>query len=187
MSRSLEDWLRHLESLNPSRIELGLSRVKQVFANLDLTINSQIVLVAGTNGKGSTVAALQSLLMSQGGTVGTYCSPHLQSFTERICLQGKPVANDDLAQAFDRVEAARSGIDLTYFEYTTLAAIDLLSRKQPDFLVFEVGLGGRLDAVNILDADVSVVTGIGLDHTDWLGDNLESIGFEKAGIYRSGK
>lgn len=184
---TLGQWQQHLESLDPSRIELGLARVQQVFQRLDLKISSNVILVAGTNGKGSTVAALQALLLSTGASVGSYVSPHLQKFNERVCYQAEPVTDAELVQAFQRVEMVRGDTHLTYFEFTTLAAIALLHSKQPDYLIFEVGLGGRLDAVNILDADISVVTGIALDHTDWLGDNLEAIGYEKAGIYRANR
>lgn len=195
MPTNLAQWQTYLESLDPTRIELGLERVQTVFKALKLSISSKIIVVAGTNGKGSTVSALQALFLSENATVGSYVSPHLQRFNERICFQGSPVNDGELIDAFQCIENVRTnaGVDtdnkvaLTYFEFTTLAAIKLLSDKQPDYLIFEVGLGGRLDAVNILDADIAIVTGVALDHTDWLGDDLESIGFEKAGIYRSDK
>ena len=184
---ALPRWLAYLESLDPGRIELGLDRIQRVFNELGPSIRSEIVVVGGTNGKGSTVAVLQALLLSQGSTVGSYVSPHLQTFNERICFQSVPVDDEALVQAFQSVEGGRGDTPLTYFEFTTLAAIQLLAQKDPDYLIFEVGLGGRLDAVNILDADISIVTGVALDHTDWLGKDLEGIGFEKAGIYRAGK
>lgn len=184
---TLTQWQAYLESLDPSRIELGLERVRGVFNTLDLSIQGKVIVVGGTNGKGSTVAALQALLMNEGGTVGSYVSPHLQNFNERICYQGVPVSDDELIDAFQRVEIACAETTLTYFEFITLAAIVLLAQKSPDYLIFEVGLGGRLDAVNILDADIAIVTGVALDHTDWLGTDLESIGGEKAGIYRANK
>ena len=170
MPRNLHQWQSRLENLDPSRIELGLDRIRTVFNKLPLNIcNSKIILVAGTNGKGSTVAALQALLIQHGMTVGTYTSPHLQRFNERIQFQGVPLDDQDLIEAFEMVEALRSETVLTYFEFVTLAAIVALAAKQPQYLIFEVGLGGRLDAVNILDADLSIITGIALDHTEWLG------------------
>lgn len=184
---NLQEWQLKLEALDPSRIELGLKRVKQVFQRLSPGIRSEIILVGGTNGKGSAVAALEALLLAQGLTVGAYTSPHLQRFNERVRYQGEPVPDDGLVKAFERVAAVQQDTDLTYFEFTTLGAIELLAEKKPDYMIFEVGLGGRLDAVNILDADIAIVTGVALDHTDWLGSDLESIGYEKAGIYRTGK
>ena len=186
-AKSLADWQAYLESLNPSKIQLGLQRVQRVFSALDPDISGKIIVVAGTNGKGSTVAALQAMLLSQGATVGAYVSPHLQVFNERICYQGHPVKDDELVKAFEAVERAQSNVPLTYFEFTTLAAIHLLARKNPQYLVFEVGLGGRLDAVNVLDADISIVTGVAMDHMEWLGNDLDSIGYEKAGVYRANK
>lgn len=187
MRQTLDQWQSYLESLDPTRIELGLERAKTVLKRLQLSISSKIIIVGGTNGKGSTVAALQALLLSEGKTLGSYVSPHLQVFNERICYQGQPVTDDELIHAFERVEHARESTALTYFEFTTLAAIQLLVEKKPDYLIFEVGLGGRLDAVNILDADIAIITGVAMDHTDWLGNDLETIGYEKAGIYRADK
>ena len=186
-AKSLADWQAQLESLNPSKIQLGLERVQRVFSALDPDISGKIIVVAGTNGKGSTVAALQAMLLSQGATVGAYVSPHLQVFNERICYQGLPVKDDELVKAFEAVEQAQNNVPLTYFEFTTLAAIQLLARKNPQYLVFEVGLGGRLDAVNVLDADISIVTGVAMDHMEWLGNDLDSIGYEKAGVYRANR
>jgi len=183
---SLDEWRRYLEDLNPDRIELGLDRVRQVFSKLKFSPKGKVIVVAGTNGKGSTVAALEAMISAGGHSVGTYTSPHLQHFNERIRVNGVPVEDQALVEAFQEIERLRGEIPLTYFEFMTLAAIWDLVKNQPDYYVFEVGLGGRLDAVNILDADIAIVTGVALDHMDWLGDNCERIGFEKAGIYRSG-
>lgn len=186
--RSLADWLAYLEQLHPSAIDMGLDRVRAVSAQLGLTRPAPLVVtVTGTNGKGSTCAFIVSLLRSQGLKVGSYSSPHLLRYNERVQLSGCQASDRDLCEAFAAVEAARGDISLTYFEMGTLAAFWLFERAQLDAAVLEVGLGGRLDAVNIVDADLAVITNIGLDHADWLGDTRESVAYEKAGILRAGK
>lgn len=189
MSRStLSEWLRWLESCHPTEIDLGLDRIAAVAGRLKLDLGrSRVVTVGGTNGKGSCVAALQALCIDAGVTVGAYTSPHLLRYNERICLQGQPVSDALLMSAFERVFAALQGQSLTYFEFGTLAALLIFQQQSPDIVILEVGLGGRLDAVNIIDADVSVVTSIALDHEAWLGSDREAIGFEKAGIFRPGR
>ena len=181
---SFSGWLDYLNTMDPSQIELGLDRVSEVYARLAPSLPGKIVVVAGTNGKGSTVAALEAMLGAAGHRIATYTSPHLQRFTERIRVNGSEVSEAALISAFEQVYQAKQETPLTYFEFTTLAAISVFADVSPDVSLFEVGLGGRLDAVNILDPDVSVVTGVALDHTDWLGPDLESIGREKAGVYR---
>jgi len=184
-SVSLDDWLGYLESIHPAEIDLGLDRVLVVFRRLFRT-NPQvrIVTVGGTNGKGSTVVALEKLLASAGRTVGAYTSPHLQRYNERVRINGTEVCDQTLADAFDTVEAARGSTTLTYFEFGTLAAFVVFSESGVEDWVLEVGLGGRLDAVNVLDADLAIITSVDIDHVSFLGDNRESIGFEKAGILR---
>ena len=185
---SLDSWLQWLEALHPSTIDLGLDRVSAVFERLTLDLGkSRIVLVGGTNGKGSSVAMLAGILRAAGHSVGTYTSPHLLVYNERVCLDGHMADDAALCAAFARVEAVRQGTSLTYFEYGTLAALVYFATTVPDYLILEVGLGGRLDAVNIVEPDVSLVTNVALDHTDWLGSTREAIGFEKAGIFRAGK
>ena len=185
----LDDWLRWQESLNPAEIELGLDRVAEVLADAGLSssFDCPLITVAGTNGKGSVVAMLESMAMSAALKVCSYTSPHLFHYNERIRIDGQPVEDDTLCDAFERIDQARHGRPLTYFEFGTLAAIDIFFRQQPDLVILEVGLGGRLDAVNIMQPDVSVLTSVAVDHIDWLGDNRESIGYEKAGIFRAGK
>jgi dihydrofolate synthase/folylpolyglutamate synthase len=186
--RSLADWLAYLEQLHPSAIDMGLDRVQLVSARLGLTRPAPLVVtVTGTNGKGSTCAFIASLLTSQGMQVGIYSSPHLLRYNERVQLNGCEASDQELCEAFAAVEAARGEVSLTYFEMGTLAAFWLFERAQLDATVLEVGLGGRLDAVNIVDADLAVITNIGLDHADWLGDTRESVAYEKAGIMRAGK
>lgn len=184
---NLQEWQRKLESMDPRKIELGLDRVKSVFDRLAIQFSGKIILVAGTNGKGSTVAAMEALLLQQGASVGAYTSPHLQHFNERARYNGQVASDEDLAVAFNKVETARGDTPLTYFEFTTLAVMQYFSEKNPDYMIYEVGLGGRLDAVNILDPEIAIITGVALDHTDWLGPDEESIGYEKAGIYRAGR
>ena len=185
--KSLADWLDHLESLNPKTIALGLDRVNAVKAKLNLVPAFKIVTVGGTNGKGSTCAMLESILGVAGYLTGLYTSPHLLRYNERVRIAREPVADAALCRAFREIEAARGDIPLTYFEFGTLAAVWLFSERNVDVAILEVGLGGRLDAVNAFDADCAVVTSIGLDHTDYLGSTLEAIGAEKAGIFRPGK
>jgi len=187
---TLDDWLDWQSSLHPSRMDLGLERVGAVWARLAPEggrLPCPVITVGGTNGKGSTVAMIESMALAAGYRCGVYTSPHLCRYNERVRLDGVPVADEALCESFERIDRAREGISLTYFEFGTLAALDIFARARPDLVVLEVGLGGRLDAVNLIDADVSVVTSIGLDHTDWLGDSLESIAREKAGIFRPGR
>ncbi|HBO4164672.1 TPA: bifunctional tetrahydrofolate synthase/dihydrofolate synthase [Pseudomonas aeruginosa] len=186
--RSLADWLSYLEQLHPTAIDMGLERSREVARRLGLGRPAKrVVTVTGTNGKGSTCALLAELLREQGLSVGVYSSPHLLRYNERVRIDGIEAGDAQLCDAFSAVEAARGEISLTYFEMGTLAAFWLFERAGLDFAVLEVGLGGRLDAVNLIDADLALITGIGLDHADWLGDTRESVAFEKAGILRAGK
>jgi dihydrofolate synthase/folylpolyglutamate synthase len=173
--------------MHPAEIELGLERVRDVAQILSLKLGQmKMVVIAGTNGKGSTVAALQAIALKHGWSVGAYTSPHLLNFNERIQLDGCPVRDDVLCRAFSEVEKARGATRLTYFEFTTLAALVCFDQYQPHICLLEVGLGGRLDAVNIVDADITVVTNIQLDHEAWLGSDRQTIAREKAGIFRGG-
>ena len=184
----LATWLYYLEHLHSQAIELGLSRVSAVATQLDLLTPAPLVFtVAGTNGKGTTCATLESILMAAGYRVGVYSSPHLVRYTERVRIQGDELPEAAHCASFAQLEAGRGDISLTYFEYGTLSALQLFKQAKLDVVILEVGLGGRLDATNIVDATVAVVTSIALDHTDWLGSDRESIGREKAGIFRSGK
>lgn len=184
----LVGWLARLERLHPSEIDMGLERVAEVAARLAVLEPAPLVFtVTGTNGKGSTCAALDSLLRHAGLRSGCYASPHLVQYNERVSIDGQPVSDADLCAAFEAIEQARGTISLTYFEFGTLAALWLFKRAELDAVVLEVGLGGRLDAVNVVDADVAVVTSIGLDHSDYLGDDRDSVGYEKAGILRQAR
>ena len=184
---TLPEWLARLEQLHPQEIELGLDRVAAVAGRMALLpVESTVVTVAGTNGKGSTVAVLDALLLHAGKRTGRYSSPHLLRYNERVCIDGSPVSDEALVAAFERVDAARHDTSLTYFEFGTLAALDLFSRAGLDYLLLEVGLGGRLDAVNIVDPAIAVVTSIALDHESWLGNTREAIALEKAGVLRTG-
>ncbi len=184
----LAAWLSYLENLHSKAIDMGLERVSQVAARLDVLKPAPFVFtVAGTNGKGTTCRTLESMLMAAGYKVGVYSSPHLVRYIERVRVQNAELAESAHTAAFAEIEAARGDISLTYFEYGTLSALWLFKQAQLDVVILEVGLGGRLDATNIVDPDVAVVTSIALDHTDWLGPDRESIGREKAGIFRSGK
>ncbi|MFO3724531.1 bifunctional tetrahydrofolate synthase/dihydrofolate synthase [Pseudomonas sp. HLMP] len=186
--RTLGDWLAYLEQLHPSAIDMGLERSQQVAARLGLgRLAPRVVTVTGTNGKGSTCAFVAALLQAQGLKVGVYASPHLLRYNERVRIDGVEAGDEQLCQAFAAVEAARGEISLTYFEMGTLAAFWLFQQSALDAVVLEVGLGGRLDAVNLVDADLALVTSIGVDHADYLGDSRESVAFEKAGIFRQGK
>ncbi|NBA94239.1 bifunctional tetrahydrofolate synthase/dihydrofolate synthase [Pseudomonas sp. R5(2019)] len=186
--RSLGDWLAYLEQLHPSAIDMGLERSQQVLSRLGLgKLAARVITVTGTNGKGSTCAFVASLLAAQGLKVGVYASPHLLRYNERVQIAGVEASDQALCEAFAAVEAARGEISLTYFEMGTLAAFWLFQQAALDAVVLEVGLGGRLDAVNLIDADVALVTSIGIDHIDYLGDSRESVAFEKAGIFRAGK
>ncbi len=185
-SRSLQEWLAWQRFLHAKPIELGLERVGKVAERLNLTQPRHTVLtVAGTNGKGSCVAMLESILVAAGYAVGSYTSPHVLRYNERVHIDGQEVTDSALCEAFARVDRAREGISLSYFEFGTLAAMCLFEDASLDVSLLEVGLGGRLDAVNVQDTDLAVITSIGLDHTQWLGIDRESIGFEKAGILRS--
>lgn len=186
--RSLSSWLSYIESQHPSEIELGLDRGSEVLSRLKLSRpKHKVITVAGTNGKGSTCAMLTQYLSAQKYSVGTYTSPHFIAFNERIALNNSPCEDELICQAFEVVEAARGGIPLTYFEFSTLAALWVFDHSELDYWVLEVGLGGRLDSVNMIDTDVAVITSISLDHTDWLGNDLEVIAQEKAGIARKDK
>lgn len=185
---SLSTWLRHLESLHPREIELGLTRVASVARHLELLpITCPVVTVAGTNGKGSVVAVLEAMLLAQGRRPGVFTSPHLQRFNERIRLDGVEADDAAIVRALEAVDGARGDISLTYFEFATLAGLWLFREAAVDVLVLEVGLGGRLDAVNIIDPDIAVITRIALDHQAWLGETREAIAKEKAGILRPGR
>lgn len=185
---TLDEWLRLLELRHPVAIDLGLERCREVWRRMDSPRPApSLFLVAGTNGKGSTVATICGALGGLGYRYGSYTSPHLYRYNERILLQGEAVADALLLEAFERVEAARGETSLSYFEFGTLAAFSILSRAALDFAVLEIGLGGRLDAVNLLDADCAVITPIGLDHQEYLGSDLMAIGREKAGIIRAGR
>ncbi|MGB7479836.1 MAG: bifunctional tetrahydrofolate synthase/dihydrofolate synthase [Burkholderiaceae bacterium] len=184
---TLPQWLTLLETRHPSAIDLGLERVAQVKERLAIGFDCPVITVGGTNGKGSTCAMLESILLRAGYHVGMYTSPHLIDFNERVRINGEMADDAALMAAFARVEAARGEVSLTYFEFTTLAALLLFADAGLDAVILEVGLGGRLDAVNVIDADVAVVTSIDIDHAAYLGDTREKIGFEKAGIFRAGK
>lgn len=185
---TLVAWLARLEALYPQPIKLGLDRVAAVASTLGLLpVAVPVITVAGTNGKGSVVAALEALLQRAGVSVGAYTSPHLLRFNERIRIAGEEAADADIVAALEQVEAARGAVSLTYFEYTTLAALLLFRAGAVQVVVLEVGLGGRLDAVNIVDPTVAVITSIALDHQEWLGDSLDQIAREKAGILRAGR
>ena len=209
--KTLAEWLSLLEASHPTEIELGLDRIGRVaqqlgflsfgspFENVaDPKLKSdesiglrkpakKIITVAGTNGKGSCVAAIESILIAAGYKVGCYTSPHFIHYNERICIQGKPVTNEALCAAFEEIETARGDISLSYFEFGTLAAFLIMANSELDVAILEVGLGGRLDAVNVIDTDIAVVTSIALDHQDWLGNDLDKIAMEKASIGRQGK
>jgi dihydrofolate synthase/folylpolyglutamate synthase len=186
--RALAAWLERQQKSHPTAIELTLSRVREVAHRLDLLTPSYPVLtVGGTNGKGSTVAWIDAMLRAVDVRCGRFTSPHLVRYNERICVNGIEASDSDLIASFERIDAARGDITLTFFEYNALAALDLFREARVNVAVLEVGLGGRLDATNIIDADVAVVCSIGLDHADWLGNTLEAIAREKAGIFRKGR
>ena len=189
-ANSLGDWLSYIEKLHPASIAMGLDRVRIVAQRLAIRFECPVIMVGGTNGKGSTCAMLDAILRAAAFRTGLYTSPHLIRFNERVMLSGKEVDDAALAAAFARIEAARLApepVELTYFEFTTLAAFLLFMDAAPDCVILEIGLGGRLDAVNIIDADVSILTSVDLDHQEYLGDTREKIGFEKAHIFRHGK
>lgn len=187
MPKSLADWLTHLESLHPKTIALGLERVAQVKQWLNLEPDFPVIIVGGTNGKGSVCAMLESILHAAGYKVGCYTSPHLLKYNERVRIARQQASDAELCASFEAIEQARGDIELTYFEFGTLAAVQCFIAHQVDVAILEVGLGGRLDAVNVFDADCAVVTSVDIDHIDYLGDSREQIAFEKAGIFRAGK
>ncbi|MBL8327291.1 MAG: bifunctional tetrahydrofolate synthase/dihydrofolate synthase [Rubrivivax sp.] len=185
--QTLADWLAHCERLHPKTIDMSLARVAEVRSRMGLHLDATVVTVAGTNGKGSTCAMLESIALQAGFRVGLYTSPHLVHFEERCRVQGQPVAADQLLPHFEAVEQARGHTSLTYFEFTTLAILRALAQQPLDLVILEVGLGGRLDAVNVIDADAVIITSIDLDHMEYLGPDRESIGREKAHVMRAGR
>lgn len=184
---TLQDWLARCERLHPKEIDFTLARTQRVAERLQLAFGVPVISVAGTNGKGSTCAMLESIALAAGYRVGLYSKPHLVHFEERCRVNGRMVDAAALLPHFEAVEAARGDISLTYFEFTTLAIARLLSQAELDLVILEVGLGGRLDAVNAIDADCAVITSIDIDHAEYLGNTREAIGREKAGIMRAGK
>jgi dihydrofolate synthase/folylpolyglutamate synthase len=185
--KTLDDWLAHCERLHPKTIDLTLERVRAVRERLDLRFGVPVVTVAGTNGKGSSCAMLESIALNAGYRVGLYIKPHLVHFEERCRIGGRSVDADDLVPHFEAVERARGDTTLTYFEFTTLAILRALAQAELDVVILEVGLGGRLDAVNAIDTDCALITSIAIDHTEYLGDDREGIGREKAGVMRPGR
>jgi len=188
---TLDDWLAHCEQLHPKNIDMGLERVRAVADRMQIRFDCPVITVSGTNGKGSTCAMLEAILLQAGYRTGVYTSPHLVHFEERLRLNGEPVAATELVASFAGVERARglngAEVSLTYFEFSTLAILDVMAKSRLDVVILEVGLGGRLDAVNIIDPDCAVITSIDLDHMEFLGSDRESIGYEKAGIMRTGR
>ncbi|MGZ8320052.1 MAG: bifunctional folylpolyglutamate synthase/dihydrofolate synthase, partial [Telluria sp.] len=185
---TLPAWLALLESRHAEvHIDMGLDRVRAVKERMALGFDCPVIMVAGTNGKGSTCAMLESILLRAGYKVGLYIKPHFLDFNERARIGGDLATDEALVASFNAVEAQRGDVPLTYFEFTTLAIMHLLAGSSLDVAILEVGLGGRLDAVNVIDADVAIVTSVDIDHTDYLGGTREEIGFEKAGIFRPGK
>ncbi|RAP57341.1 bifunctional tetrahydrofolate synthase/dihydrofolate synthase [Oleiagrimonas sp. MCCC 1A03011] len=185
--RTLDEWLDYQLRVHPREIDLGLDRVRAVWQRMGAPNAPRSVIVGGTNGKGSTVAFLEAMLEAAGYRVGAYTSPHLLAYNERVRVDGADASDADLCAAFERIEHARGETELTYFEFGTLAALDLFARAGVDVALLEVGLGGRLDATNIVDADAAIVTTVDLDHQSWLGPDRDSIGAEKGGIARAGR
>jgi dihydrofolate synthase/folylpolyglutamate synthase len=186
MKKNLDQWLAFLESNHPTEIDMGLDRVQTVAQRLDLLKPAPLtLLVAGTNGKGSTVTMCSSILHAAGMNVGSYTSPHLHVYNERVRINGQPVSDDLIVESFEVIDEARADISLTYFEVGTLSALYIFKKAKVDAAVLEIGLGGRLDAVNIVEPNAAAVTSIGLDHQDWLGSDINNIAFEKAGVYRT--
>ncbi|MCA0395607.1 MAG: bifunctional tetrahydrofolate synthase/dihydrofolate synthase [Proteobacteria bacterium] len=186
MPSTLQDWLAYIERQHPKSIEMGLDRVREVAVRMGLAKPARrVATIAGTNGKGSTVAFMEAIAREAGLRVGAYTSPHLLAYNERVRIDGRQASDEALVAAFVEVERVRGGVPLTYFEFGTLAALWLFARSGLDLAILEVGLGGRLDATNLVDPDVAVVTTVDLDHQAWLGDDREAIGFEKAGIARA--
>jgi len=186
-ARTLAEWLAFIEQQHPASIALGLERVEAVRARLDARLDGPVITVGGTNGKGSICAMIDAILRAAGYRVGLYLSPHLLRYNERVRIDGREARDAALCESFAAVEAARRDVPLTYFEFGTLSAFWLFARARPDAVVLEVGLGGRLDAVNVVDPDCAVLGAIGIDHTDYLGASREAIGREKAGILRTGR
>ena len=183
---NLAQWLCYLETIHNTEIDLGLSRISQVAQRLAIDFSfAKVITVAGTNGKGTTCAFLENALLAEHNSVAVYSSPHIESFNERLRINKVDVKDKPLIEAFELIEEVRNEISLTYYEFTTLAAFIILMNQRPQFIILEVGLGGRLDATNMIDADIAVITTIDLDHQAFFGDTRELIGFEKAGIMRS--
>ena len=188
MREGLDDWLKKITKESMPGIQLGLDRCKELLTSLDCLKNiQQVVTVGGTNGKGSSVAILEAILLEYGCKVGAYTSPHIHKINERIKINGQEITDRQLISSFAKIAENKKSTELTFFEYLTLAAIYFFSRQKLDFIILEVGLGGRLDAVNCIDADIALISAIDIDHTEFLGDSREQIGFEKAGIMRKGK
>jgi len=186
-ARTLGDWLAYIETLHARPIELGLDRVRVVADRLQISLSMPTIVVGGTNGKGSTCAMLDAILRAAGFRVGLYTSPHLLVFNERARIDGVDATDEALAEQFEAVEQARGSVSLTYFEFSTLAILRLFARSRLDAAVLEIGLGGRLDAVNLIDATASIVTSVDIDHAEFLGTTREAIGGEKAHIFRTGR
>jgi dihydrofolate synthase/folylpolyglutamate synthase len=185
-NKSLNEWLGYLEQLHPTEIELGLTRIGKVATDLDvINFDAKVITVAGTNGKGTTCAFLEEILIQAGYKVGVYSSPHIQRYTERLRINKHEMPEALHCAAFEQIESIRAETSLSYFEYVTLGCLLILKAQQCDFILLEVGLGGRLDATNVVESDISVATTIGIDHVDWLGNDREKIGFEKAGVFRA--
>jgi len=187
-AKTLSEWLTHLEQLHPNVIDLGLARITQVAERLNLThFEAKVITVAGTNGKGTTCAYLEKILIDNGFKVGVYSSPHIHRYNERLRINLTELDDSVHCDAFAVIEKARGDISLSYFEFATLACLYILQQQRCDYMVLEVGLGGRLDATNLVQSDIAVITTIAIDHVDWLGSDREIIGFEKAGIFKAGK
>lgn len=184
---TLDDWLNYIEKLHAKPIDLGLDRMKEMIRRLGIGFASPVITVAGTNGKGSTCTFIETIFREAGFRTALHTSPHLLRFNERALLDGREVNDESLIRAFREVEKARAGMPLTYFEFTGLGILKCFQDAKPDVVILEIGLGGRLDAINAVDPDVSVVAAVGIDHTAFLGDTREKIGLEKAHIFRSGK
>ncbi len=185
MKKTLTTWLNYIETLHAAEIDLGLSRITTIAKQLQLTkFNCPVITIAGTNGKGSCVKYLEQIYLAQNYQVATYTSPHLLAFNERITINGQAIDDQSLVAAFEAVEEARGAMPLSFFEFTTAAALYFFQQIQPDIVILEVGLGGRLDAVNVVESDVAMITSIGIDHTEWLGHTREAIAFEKAGVFK---
>ena len=182
---SLEYWLDYIQTIGPKETDLELQRIKPIYEQLIKSkIASKVIVVGGTNGKGTTTEFLGQLLVSKLKIVGTFTSPHLFNFNERIKINGKPVSDESIVESFKLIEESRGSTNLTYFDFSTLAALLIFNKSNVDYMVLEIGLGGRLDPVNIVDSDIAILTNVELDHQDWLGEDRESIGKEKADIFK---